>query len=222
MSHIPLPYGLSLLCLAACSTFQRAIAPVEPFPVAMPVLGQVPDSVLRHAIRRAELVVLATPVALESQHGFLTPQFQLGAKETWYDVKLRVDSVLKGKLRRAKQPDLGGLPAALTPPAAFGRLARNEIIVQYPVVTSRRSDWAAAPSLVPGERAIFIFRRCYYCLPISGLNTGRGSYYKANPLVAMGPESKLPPDEWDRVRLLIQHPVKEPRTRGSWEAPRVF
>jgi hypothetical protein len=162
--------------------------------------------VLRRAIKRAELIVLATPVELVSQHGFLTPQFQLGAKETWYDVKLSVDSVLKGKLKRAKRPDLGALPAALTPQGAFGRLAKNEIVVQYPAVTARNSNWAAAPPLIPGERAIFIFRRCYYCLPISGLNTGRGPYYKANPLVAMSGESKLRPAEWPRVaRLLAEH-----------------
>jgi hypothetical protein len=165
----------------------------------------VPDSVLRKAIRKAELIVLATPVELASQHGFLTAQFQLGAKETWYDVKLSVDSVLKGKLKRAKRPDLGMLPASLTPPVAFGRLARNEIIVQYPAVTSSSSNWANVAQIVPGERAVFLFRRCYYCLPIAGVVT-RGPYYKANPLVAMGRESKLPPEEWPRVvRLLSEH-----------------
>jgi hypothetical protein len=204
MSLNPLSLGLSILALCACSTFQGAMAPAVPDAASTLSTASVSDDLLRRAIKRAELVVLATPVALESQHGFLTPQFQLGAKETWYDVKLEVDSVIKGKLRRAKYPDLGGLPAALTPPAPFGRLRRNEIIVQYPVVTSRRSDWASAAPLVQGERAVFIFRRCYYCLPISGLNTGRGSYYKANPLVAIGPESKLRPDEWSRVVRLLE------------------
>jgi len=142
-------------------------------------------------------------VELVSQHGFLTPQFQLGAKETWYDVKLVVDSVLKGKLGRAKRPDLGALPAWLTPPSSFGRLARNEIIVQYPAVTSRSSDWSAAAPLTPGEPAILIFRRCYYCLPISGIATSRG-YYKASPLVAIGRESKLPPRDWARVVRLMR------------------
>jgi hypothetical protein len=169
----------------------------------MPPAGQIPDSVLREVIRDAELIVLGTPLELASQHGLLTPQFQLGAKETWYDVKVAVDSVIKGKLKRAKHPDLGMLPAWLTPPASFGRLARNEIVVQYPAVTSKASDWSLAAPLVPGERAVFIFRRCYYCLPISGLVTGRGAYYKANPLVAMGGESKLRPDEWPRVVRLV-------------------
>jgi hypothetical protein len=118
-------------------------------------------------------------------------------------VKLSVDSVLKGKLKRAKRPDLGALPAALTPPGAFGRLAKNEIVVQYPAVTARNSDWAAAPPLIPGEQAVFIFRRCYYCLPITGMALGRGSYYKASPLVAMSGESKLRPDDWPRVARLL-------------------
>jgi hypothetical protein len=169
----------------------------------MPRPGQIPDSVLRRAIARADLIVLGTPVELASQHGFLTPQFQLGARETWYDVKLVVDSVLKGKLKRAKRPDLGILPAVLTPPPAFGRLAANEIVVQYPAVTSRQSQWSAAPPLVPGERAVFLFKRCYYCLQITGIAHGRGPYYTANPLVAMGWESKLVPSEWQRVSSLL-------------------
>jgi hypothetical protein len=200
--RIPPILGGALL-LVSCSTFQRAREQALPLSAELPLSGQIPDSVLRRAIKRAELIVLATPVALVSQHGFLTPQFQLGAKETWYDVKLSVDSVLKGKLKRAKRPDLGALPAALTPPGSFGRLAENEIVVQYPAVSASNSDWAAAPPLVPGERAVFIFRRCYYCLPITGLVTGRGPYYKANPLVAMSSESKLRPDEWPRVARLL-------------------
>jgi hypothetical protein len=187
------------------STFQQALAPAQPFSARMPAAEQIPDSVLRRALRRGELVVVATPRELSSQHGFLTPQFQLGAKETWYDVKLTVDTVLKGKLKRAKRPDLGILPAALTPQPPFGRLAANEIIVQYPVTTTTRSNWATAPPLVPGERALFIFRRCYYCLPISGIAHGRGPYYTANPLVAVGWESKLPPEELARVIRLLAH-----------------
>jgi hypothetical protein len=191
-----------ILLLASCSTFQSALAPALPLTGPLPSAHELPDSVLREAIRRGDLIVLATPVEMASNHGFLTPQFQLGARETWYDVKLTVDSVLKGKLKHAKRPDLGMLPAALTPPPPFGRLAPNEIVVQYPAVTSSRSDWAAAAPMTPGERAIFIFRRCYYCLPISGLAHSRGPYYTANPLVAVGLASKLPPGEWSRLARL--------------------
>ena len=34
----------------------------------------------------------------------------MGAKETWYDVRLVVDSVYKEKLKHAKRPVLGMLP----------------------------------------------------------------------------------------------------------------
>ncbi|HVK01402.1 MAG TPA: hypothetical protein VM365_11060 [Gemmatimonadales bacterium] len=122
----------------------------------------------------------------------------MGAKETWYDVKL-VGSVYKGKVKHPKRPDLGMLPAALTPSQPFGELAANEIVVQYAAVTAGNSSWAAAAPLMPGERAIFIFRRCYYCLPIGGLATSRGPYYKANALVALGRASKLAPAEWERL-----------------------
>jgi hypothetical protein len=196
--------GACAFLLLSCSSFQSALAPAEPHTEGMPAPGQIPDSLLRNAIEHGDLIVLATPMDMVSNHGFLTPQFQMGAKETWYDVKLVVDSVLKGKLKHAKHPDLGMLPAALTPPPPFGTLAANEIVVQYPAVTSTSSDWAAAAPLVPGERAIFIFRRCYYCLPISGVAHGRGPYYKANPLVAVGQASKLPPAEWARVARLAE------------------
>jgi hypothetical protein len=200
----PLPLlAVGLLLLASCSTFGRAAAPALPLSAAAPDSGPVPDSVLREAVRRAELIVMATPVDLADLHGFLTAQFQFGAKVTWYDVKLAVDSVLKGKLKSAKRPDLGMLPAALTPPASFGRLAANEIVVQYPAVTSAQNDWAAAAPLIPGERAVFIFRRCHYCVPIGGVAHGRGGYYTANPLVAMGRAGKLRPEEWSRVARLF-------------------
>ena len=200
----PLETGVAcVLLLSACSTLQQAAAPALPFSTVMAAPGTLPDSVLREAIGDGELIVLATPMELASQHGFLTPHFQLGAKETWYDVKLVVDTVLKGKLTRAKHPDLGMLPALFIPPSTFGKLAANEIVVQYPVVTSGNNDWAAAAPLVPGERAVFVFRRCYYCLVISGVAHGRGPYYKANPLVAVGQASKLPPDELQRVARLL-------------------
>jgi hypothetical protein len=195
-------WGACTFLLLSCSSFQTALAPVPPRVGDDTVPGQVPDSLLREAIKRGDLVVLATPVAMVSSHGFYTPRFQLGAKETWYDVKLTVDSVLKGKLKSAKRPDYGGMPALFVPPPSFTKLGPNEIVVQYPAVTSTQSDWAAAAPLVEGEKAIFIFRRCYYCLPISGVAHGRGPYYKANPLVAVGRASKLPPAEWGRLARL--------------------
>jgi len=208
-----LPLLLGLLWLGAgCSTFQGAMAPAVPISQVTPPVGQVPDSVLIKVIREGDLIVLGTPLDIISDYGFLTPAFQLGAKETWYEVKVAVDSVIKGKIKSAKYVDLGMLPAALTPPQPFGRLAKNEIVVQYPAVTFIRSRWANAATLVPGERAVFIFNRCYYCLPISGIAHARGPYYTANPLVAQGWGSKLDPAEWSRVSRLLAE-VKAGRRR---------
>ncbi|MGH7536305.1 MAG: hypothetical protein ACREMG_12090 [Gemmatimonadales bacterium] len=190
------------LLLPACSTFRNALTPAYPLTADMPAVNQIPDSILRYQIKEGDLIVLATPVDIESEHGFLTPSIQLGAKETWYNVKLVVDSVLKGKVKHAKTVDLGMMPALFVGPPPFGRLQPNEIVVQYPAVNTTRSNWASAPPLVIGERAVFIFRKCYYCLTITGVAHGRGPYYTANPWVAMGWGSKLDPAEWPRVTSL--------------------
>ena len=189
--------------LAACGTFQRALAPALPGDAPEARSGPVPDSLLGRALDRGELVVLATPVEMASAHGLLTPSLQLGPKETWYDVKLVVDSVAKGKLKHAKMRDLGFLPAVLRPPPPFGRLADNEIIVQYPVTNASWSDWVAAAPLTLGEQAAFVFRKCHYCVRITGIATGRGPYYTASPWVAVGLGSKLPASEWSRVARLL-------------------
>jgi hypothetical protein len=152
------------------------------------------------AIRQSELIVLAVPQDLVPADG-LTPAFQLGAKETWYNVRLVVDTVVKGRLGQAKALDYGFLPKPFEPTAPFDHLSRNEIVVQYPAVNTIKSDWVAAPPPVVGERAVWMFRRCYNCVPI-GIATGRGPY-KANPLVAQGWGSKLAAEEWPRVLGLL-------------------
>lgn len=210
---------LLLLTLPACGTFQQALAPAPPPDAGPMAYRTLPDSFLSRALERGGLVVLATPVDIASSHGLMSASFQLGPKETWYDVKLVVDSVAKGKLKHAKTRDLGFLPAAVTPPPPFGRLAANEIIVQYPVTTAAWSDWVNAPPLTMGERAVFIFRKCHYCVRITGIAHGRGPYYTASPWVAVGVGSKLPPEEWSRMtRLLAERrpaPRSAARTSGS-------
>jgi hypothetical protein len=190
-----------LIWASACGTVQTAMTPAAPLTREMPRIGEVPDGILLDLIRHSELVVLATPQDLIPATGSLSPEFQLGAKETWYHVRLTVDSVGKGKLGWAKSPDLGLLPAVYAPPDPFDHLARNEIVIQYPAVTSIRSDWATAPPPVVGEQAVFLFRRCWNCITLA-LATGVGPY-KANPLVAAGWGSKLDPAEWPRVAALL-------------------
>ncbi|HET7468025.1 MAG TPA: hypothetical protein VFJ81_00055 [Gemmatimonadales bacterium] len=191
---------LLLLSLQACGSIQNATTPVEPLARETPAMGEVPDAILLDVIRQSELIVLAVPQDLIPADGF-TPTFQLGAKETWYNVRLTVDTVVKGHLGQAKTPDYGFLPKMFEPAAPFDHLSRNEIVVQYPAVNTIKSDWVAAPPPVVGERAVWLFRRCYNCVPI-GLATGRGPY-KANPLVAQGWGSKLAAEEWPRVLGLL-------------------
>lgn len=189
-----------LLFLPACGSLQNATAPVQPLTRETPAVGEVPDATLLAVIRQSELIVLAVPQDLVPADG-LTPNFQLGAKETWYNVRLTVDTVVKGRLGQAKTPDYGFLPKMFEPSAPFDHLSRNEIVVQYPAVNTIKSDWVAAPPPVVGERAVWLFRRCYNCVPI-GYATGRGPY-KANPLVAQGWGSKLAAEEWPRVLGLL-------------------
>jgi hypothetical protein len=195
---------------AACGSLQTATTPVAPLDRDMPEIGQVPDGILLDLIRHSELIVLGTPRDLSAAVGSFSPGFQLGAKETWYHVRLAVDSVAKGRLGHAKSPDLGLLPAVYAPPEPFDHLKRNEIVVQYPAVTSIRSDWTAAPPPVVGERAVFIFRRCWNCVTLA-IATGVGNY-KANPLVAGEWGSKLDPAEWPRVAALLSS-LKRSRSR---------
>jgi hypothetical protein len=195
--------ALSLM-LAACSTVGKLGAPATPYPIDTPAIGEVPDGQLLDVIRDGDLVVLGTPVDRVSEAGFFTAKFQMGARETWYSVKVVVDSVVKGKLRSAKTVDLGMLPAWLNPGPPFPNLASNEIVVQYPETESPNMHWGLAPVLTLGERAVFIFKKCWYCLQLTGMPNPRGPYYVAHPWVAMTWASKLPPGEWSRVARLTE------------------
>ena len=152
----------------------------------MPRPGQVPDSTLSRLLRQSGLVVLGTPVDRVSEEGIFTAWFQMGNKQTWYSVRVAVDSVAKGNLRGARTVDLGA----------------NEIVVQYPETQSPSGSWGEAPRLFIGERGVYLFRKCYNCVELGGVPT-RGPYYKAHPWVAMTWASKLPPEEWLRVRRLL-------------------
>jgi hypothetical protein len=199
--------------LAACGTFRSLRAPAVPHDaVVMPRVGQVPDSLLARLLRESGLVVLATPVDRVSEEGVFTSWIQLGNKQTWYSVRVAVDSVAKGKLRRAKTVDLGFAPLNLVSNRRFTRLAENEIVVQSPETQSSKGSWGDSPQLIVGERAVYLFRKCYYCVELGGVPT-RGPYYKAHPWVAMTWASKLPPEDWPRVVRLLDGSRRRHATR---------
>jgi hypothetical protein len=190
--------------LAGCATFGKLTAPAVPYNVGArdPAVGEIPDAMLRKLVSRGDLVVLGTVVDREAETGIFTPAFQAGAKETWYSVKVVVDEVARGKLGRVKQLDLGQMPLVLDNRRRFGKLAANEIVVQEPEVASPGNQWAGAPLLSVGERAVFIFHHCYNCVELRGRPSRAGPYYKANPWVADTWGSKLPPEEWPRVQRI--------------------
>jgi hypothetical protein len=204
-----------LSVLTGCGAYRKLTAPAVPYAAGtMPRVGQVPDSVLLQQLRKSGLVVLGTPVDRISEEGVFTPWMQLGNKQTWYSVRVEVEAVAKGNLRGAKTVDLGFTPLNIVTNQRFSHLAEHEIVVQYPETQSPYGAWGGVPRLFTGERAIYLFRKCYNCVELGGVPT-RGPYYKASPWVAMSWESKLPPEEWSRiVRLLngAKQSGKERRT----------
>ena len=209
-----LPLAL-LAALSGCGAYHKLTAPAVPHDVGvMPRPGQIPDSVLAAQLRKSGLVVLGTPVDRISEEGIFTPSMQLGNKQTWYSVRLEVESVAKGNLRGAKTVDLGFVPLTIVSNQRFSRLAEHEIVVQYPETQSPYGAWGTAPRLFTGERAIYLFRKCYNCVELGGVPT-RGPYYKASPWVAMTWESKLPPEEWPRIVRLLNDAKKSNRERQT-------
>jgi hypothetical protein len=199
--------GLLALFLVGTScggAFAKFTAPAVPYETTTPSVGEVPEGRILDLIRDAELVVLGTPVDRVSGAGIFTPNFQLGNRETWYTVKIVVDSVAKGNPRRARNVDFGVMPAWIRPDQPFPRLAANEIVAEYPEVQSPQHHWGLAPVLNLNEQAVFIFKKCWNCLPLTGIASARGPYYAAHPLVAMTWGSKLPPGEWTRVVRLVE------------------
>jgi hypothetical protein len=188
--------------LLACGTYHKLAAPAVPHATETPRAGEIPEGRLLEILRDGDLVVLGTPVDRASEAGLFTATLQMGSKETWYSVRIVVDSVAKGNPRRARKVDLGGLPVWLNPGPPFPALAENEIVVQYPEVESARAQWGLAPVLTLGEQAVFVFKKCWNCVQLRGINI-RGPYYQAHPWVAMTWGSKLPPEEWSRVVSLL-------------------
>ena len=102
----------------------------------------------------------------------MASSLQVGMHQAWMNVRLAVDSVIKGSVSIAKRVDYDALPAYLTPPLAF-RLDSSHIVVQ---------DWNQwrGCDLEIGKRGIYAFRRCHHCVTLPG-RTDRTS--TASPLL---------------------------------------
>jgi len=122
----------------------------------------------------ADLVVDGTPDTMVAEGGAMTGINLLGPQHAWWNVRIRVDSVLKGKIGRARHVDYGNLPVWLSPPLGF-RLAKNEIVVQ------QSSGWVTAP-LVVGVRGRYFFKKCWDCVELPSRTQYR---FSASPWFAI-------------------------------------
>jgi hypothetical protein len=171
---------LLLSLLLGCGHFVKQVAP--PFPIS-----NVSDSLIVAGFKEADLVILGTPDSLVPEGGAMA-SLGFGEVATWWNTRITVDSVAKGKLGRAKYMDYGDLPQWLSPPRPF-KLAKNQIMVQQANV------WTTAP-LVVGYPGVFFLKKCYNCVTLP-----RRTQYPIR-VSPWGSLLSLTPDQWGRVKLL--------------------
>jgi hypothetical protein len=152
---------MALPFLGSC--LPRFDAPVVSWPVASAT-----PQLIRDGVEAADLVVLATPDSMEADNA-MTADLTIGFKPSWWNIRLTVDSVARGKLRWAKRVDYGELPAYATPPS--WHLAGNQILVQV------STGWQTAPVNL-GTKAVYFLKKCYNCV---ALPTHTQARYFASP-----------------------------------------
>lgn len=174
---------LSLLLASAACGHTIPLTRGDPSPRALS-FEETPESLVVAGMRAADLVVLAVPDTMVGE-GILAYGVQWGFREAWWNVRLTVDSVAKGKLGRAKFMDYGTLPSYLIPARPF-RLANNQIVVQH------SNRWRTA-ALNLGARAVYFLKKCYNCVELPGRTQYR---VYGHPWFAV---LALSADQWGRV-----------------------
>lgn len=169
-----------LLLTVACGRFVRQTAPAYPYETAT-------DSLIGAGLKMADLVVLGTPDSMVPEGGAMS-SLGFGAQTFWWNVRITVDSIAKGKPSHARFMDYGDLPTWVTPPRPF-KLSKRQITVQ------QSNGWVTAP-LVVGTRAIYFLKKCYNCVDLPGRTEYR---MRASPWLAV---LALTPDHWARVKRL--------------------
>lgn len=177
------PLFLVAALLAAC-------APRVPVYPAVPQPGELSDSAIAAAGRSASLVVLAE-ADTDAVDPFFSASFQLGSRDIWWHVRLRVAEVIKGRTSRARHVEYG-LGPALTPPIQPFSLGPQDIIVQ------RALRWETAPVDLHVRRVYFL-RQCYNCAPLPA-RTSRARVF-ASPWFAM---LALPEADAERAFRLVR------------------
>jgi hypothetical protein len=143
--------SLALSLVIGCHHGPAAMpAPALPYTTAT-------DSLIDAGLREADLVILGTPDSMESE-AVMAPSTQFGFQVAWWDARIAVDSVIKGKLSHAKRVDYGDLPMYMTPQLPF-KLNKHQIVVQV------STQWQTAP-IVVGQRAVYFLKKCYRCVTL--------------------------------------------------------
>lgn len=168
---------LWVACLAACAPVYRGVPDARPSPTAS-------QQLISEAYAAADLVVLGTPDTMVAEP-MLAASLQVGAQDAWFNIRISVEAVAKGKLGLAKAMDYETLPVYMTPPRPF-KLGSHQIIVQ---VASR---WQTAPVIV-GERAVYFLKKCYRCVEMPARTQYRTF---ASPVFAI---LAISPDLWPEV-----------------------
>ena len=152
-------------------------------------LANAPDSVIAEGLRRADIVVLATPDSLVAEP-MIAAGLSLGRSEAWWNARLTTEAVAKGKLSGAKRMDYGILPSWQTPPQPF-RLSANQVMIQL------STRWETAPVVV-GHRAVYFLKKCYNCVELPHRTPYRVSISPWFAILA------LIPDRWLDVQRLAR------------------
>jgi hypothetical protein len=172
--------GLVLVMAPACWRYPVLQPPAVAY-------GAVADTLIAHGLQEADLVVLGSPDTMAAED-VMSPRLAAGSKLSWWNVRITVDSVVKGKLGRAKRMDYGDLPPYLVPPRPF-RLAERQVMVQ------QGGRWLTAP-LVLGTRGVYFLKKCWNCVDLPD----RTQYHiRASPWLAI---LALEAGQWERVRGL--------------------
>lgn len=171
--------GLGVLLLLACGHFVRQVAPAVPY-------AEASDSLILAGLEYADLVILGTPDSTAAEGGAMSGlAFH---RDFWWNVRITVDSVIKGKLSRARAVDYDNLPQWMIPPRPF-KLAPNQIIVQ-------QGTGAVTAPMIVGVRSVLFLRKCFRCVELPGRTDRRQT---ASPWFAV---LALTPDHWARVKEL--------------------
>lgn len=168
---------LSLIACGGATYDSRA----EVFPIA----GS--DSLIIEAIKASDMIVLGMPDTMTPEL-LMEPSMDIGSSQAWQNIRISVDSLLKGKLSHAKYMDYGILPVWRVPPRPF-KLTKNQIMVQ----TSNK--WNTSPITV-GTKAVFFLKKCWDCVELPASTSNRTF---ASPWFSI---LTLKPEQWGKVREL--------------------